>query len=221
MADVEHAGAAKRRRERRLRQWHRHERMTVAMAVAEATHHSAPRRQKTATAIREVEEQATHGGLRAQTAPPPGMRPGILPEPGPQRSDRCLRRSARNTPLLAMPSLAGGDGADDTAVAFLVRREEKRKEEEEVRKVQLAQVKAAKELRERRQEMADELVALRRNFLPSERTSSVERRIAQLVSALEASASSKPPTRKRKKRRRKRTRRSSHDPLRLPGWFCW
>ena len=177
---------------------------------------------------REVEEQATHDGLRAQTAPPPGMRPGILPEPGPQRSDRCLRRSAGDTPLLAVPSLAGGDGADDTAVAFLVRQtlleeeEEKRKEEEEVRKVQLAQVKAAKkELRERRQEMAYELVALRRNFLPSERTPSVERRIAQLVSALDASAFSKPPTRKRKKRRRKRTRRSSLDPPRLLGWYCW
>ena len=154
-----------------------------------------------------------------------GDAPGILPEPGPQRSDRCLRRSAGDTPLLAVPSLAGGDGADDTAVAFLVRQtllekeEEKRKEEEEVRKVQLAQVKAAK--KERKQEMADELVALRRNFLPSERTPSVERRIAQLVSALEASASSKPPTRKRKKRRRKRMRRSSHDPPRLPGWYCW
>ena len=84
------------------------------------------------------------------------------------------------------------------------------------------QVKAAKkELRERRQEMVDELVVLRRNFLPSERTPSVERRIAQLVSALEASSSSKPPTRKNKKRRRKRTRRSSHDPPRLPGLFCW
>ena len=54
---AEHAaGAAKRRRERRLRQWLRHERMTVAMVVAEATHHSAPRRLKTATAISEVEE---------------------------------------------------------------------------------------------------------------------------------------------------------------------
>ena len=50
---------------------------------------------------------------------------------------------------------------------------------------------------------------LRRNFLPSERTPSVERRIAQLVSALEASASSKPPTRKRKKRRKRKTPKSS------------
>ena len=38
-------GAAKRRRERRLRSWLRHERMTVAMALAEVTHHTAPRGQ--------------------------------------------------------------------------------------------------------------------------------------------------------------------------------
>ena len=63
---AEHAGgAAKRRRERRLRQWQRHERLTVAMAVAGATHHAAPRRQKPVSAIREVEEQVTHVGLRA------------------------------------------------------------------------------------------------------------------------------------------------------------
>ena len=35
-------GAAKLRRERRLRQWHRHERLTVQMASCEALHHSAP-----------------------------------------------------------------------------------------------------------------------------------------------------------------------------------
>ena len=43
-------GAAKRRRERRLRSWSKHERQTVAMALAEALHHSAPRRPKTARA---------------------------------------------------------------------------------------------------------------------------------------------------------------------------
>ena len=43
-------GSARHRRERRLRQWHRHERMTVAMALAEFTHHSVPRGQKTARA---------------------------------------------------------------------------------------------------------------------------------------------------------------------------
>ena len=41
--DVEHAtGSALRRRQRRLRQWLRHERMTVAMALAESQHHAAP-----------------------------------------------------------------------------------------------------------------------------------------------------------------------------------
>ena len=36
-------GAAARRRDRRLRAWHRHERMTVAMELATALHHSAQR----------------------------------------------------------------------------------------------------------------------------------------------------------------------------------
>ena len=43
------SGAAQRRRQRRLRSWLRHERMTVAMALAESTHHSS-RGQKTAMA---------------------------------------------------------------------------------------------------------------------------------------------------------------------------
>ena len=51
---VEHfAGSALRRRQRRLRQWLRHERMTVAMALAEATHHAAPRGLKPASIISE------------------------------------------------------------------------------------------------------------------------------------------------------------------------
>ena len=45
MPSVAHAaGAAKRRRERRLRQFFRHERLTVAMLLAESQHHAAPRR---------------------------------------------------------------------------------------------------------------------------------------------------------------------------------
>ena len=38
--NVDGAGAAKRRRERRLRSWWRHERMSIACALAEALHHS-------------------------------------------------------------------------------------------------------------------------------------------------------------------------------------
>ena len=52
MPSVAHAaGAARRRRERRLRQFLRHERLTVAMALAEAQHQIAPRRPKPASAI--------------------------------------------------------------------------------------------------------------------------------------------------------------------------
>ena len=44
------AGSALQRRQRRLRQWLRHDRMTVVMALAEATHYASPRRQKPASA---------------------------------------------------------------------------------------------------------------------------------------------------------------------------
>ena len=47
--DASASGAA-RRRQRRLRQWLLHERQSVAMALAEMTHHSAPRRQTMARA---------------------------------------------------------------------------------------------------------------------------------------------------------------------------
>ena len=135
---AEHAaGAAKRRRERRLRQWQRHERMTVAMALAEATHHAAPRRQKPVSAIRGVEEQVTHVGLRAQKTPPPRERPGILPEPLAQRSDRSRRHfSADGLPQLAMPSLAGavGEAVDAAALAFLLSQSLGAKEHEDRKK---------------------------------------------------------------------------------------
>ena len=87
------SGAARRRRERRLRSMLRHEQQTVRMALAAALHHSAgplekvengaPRGQKIAARAGEELEHATHAGLRAQKSPPPGVRPGILPELGP------------------------------------------------------------------------------------------------------------------------------------------
>ena len=104
------AGAAMRRRQRRLRSWLRHERMTVAMTLAEMTHHTAPRGPKIAR-VGEVEEQVSHAGPRAQKTPPQGERPGILPEPLPQRSYRSRRHfSEDGLPQLAMPSLAGAAG---------------------------------------------------------------------------------------------------------------
>ena len=72
--DAERAsGAAKRRRERRLRSWWRHERMTVAAELAVALHHS-----------RGVGPAVPHAALRGQTpASSVGRRPGVLEEPVP------------------------------------------------------------------------------------------------------------------------------------------
>ena len=68
------AGAARRRRERRLRSWLRHERMTVAMALAEASHHTAPRGQGTARARGWVRGEV-HGHVpEAPTPSEPGTR---------------------------------------------------------------------------------------------------------------------------------------------------
>ena len=68
------AGAARRRRERRLRSWLKHERMTVAMALAEASHHTAPRGQRTARA-REWVRDEVHGHVpEAPTPSEPGTR---------------------------------------------------------------------------------------------------------------------------------------------------
>ena len=84
--------------------------------------------QKNATAIREEVVQVTHGAPRGQRTPPPGVRPG------PQRSDRSLRRSsAEGLPLLATPSLAGaaGEVVDSSSLGFLAASALKRKEREE------------------------------------------------------------------------------------------
>ena len=64
-------GAAQRRRQRRLRSWLRHERMTVAMALAEASHHTGPRGQKNARAGEEESEMNYTATVRAQFPPTP------------------------------------------------------------------------------------------------------------------------------------------------------
>ena len=116
------SGAAMRRRERRLRSWAKHERQTVGMALAEALHHSAPRRPKTARA---------------------GVRPGVLEDPGPRRETEHEQHAAPQgpklpspgEPSLAVPLLAGtaGEVVDARTLSFLLAvgfREEERGGEE-------------------------------------------------------------------------------------------
>ena len=65
--DANASGAA-RRRQRRLRQWPQHERLSVAMAFAENNHHSAPRRPTMARTRREESEMNNARGKK--TLPP-------------------------------------------------------------------------------------------------------------------------------------------------------
>ena len=137
-------GAAQRRRQRRLRSWWRHEQQSIAAALATVMHHSsgkvhtaygAPRSQKLATRAEEEVEYEPHYALRGQKTPPPGERPAPLSEvAGPQRSDRTVRHSAGDAPLLVVPSLRGADGVDGTTVSFLLAENLKLKKKEEEEK---------------------------------------------------------------------------------------
>ena len=85
--------AAMRRRQRRLRQFLRHKRLSVAMALKEKLHHT-PRGQRLASSGRKGHEE--HDALRRQKPPPPqaffrlydeedaewGARPGSVTDPG-------------------------------------------------------------------------------------------------------------------------------------------
>ena len=62
--------AAQRRRERRLRSMLRHERMSVAMALAEKLHHSAPRRPAMARARERGERDELYDATGQKTLPP-------------------------------------------------------------------------------------------------------------------------------------------------------
>ena len=117
--DANASGAA-RRRQRRLRQWLRHERLSVAMALAEMSHHTAPRGQKTARAREEDHEM--HYTATVRTHPPHqvagteyyelsdedvvparGSRPPCLGEPrGPQERDlpRTVEQIAVYAPMV-------------------------------------------------------------------------------------------------------------------------
>ena len=216
------AGAAMRRRQRRLRSWLRHERMTVAMTLAEMTHHTAPRGPKLARVGEEVVHNP-HEARRGLKSPPPGGRPGILPEPLPQRSDRSWRHfSGDGLPQLAMPSLASAasESVDSATLAFLTRAalEERRKEE---KKVEMKEKEAQKvkqvELRARVSAATRELDTLllvpfvRRSDQENDRVDELQKLLVRLQerSALLTAPSKRKKQKKKKKRKRKLPKSSS------------
>ena len=95
---ADRVGAAKRRWRRRIRQFLRHERLSVEMALAAAQHHSAP---KSAGLV-------TYDALRAKNTAKAGGRPGVLKDPEPQRWTVTVGYVAAPGPLLEVSSMAGG-----------------------------------------------------------------------------------------------------------------
>ena len=77
MAGLTGSGAAKRRRDRQFRAFHRHEMLSVKMALATALHHSAQRVEVPREGVEGEEDDAP----RRQKPPPPGTRPASLAEP--------------------------------------------------------------------------------------------------------------------------------------------
>ena len=135
--------AAKRRRERPLRSWWRHECQSVRMALTPAAHHSAEK----------VAAGGTHSGLRAQTTVSAG-RPDVFEDPKPQVRAATVGYVAAAAPLLAQPVLVGGDTLDTAVVQFLLaqtllmyQREEVKvaKEEAEEKAMGETKLKAMKE----------------------------------------------------------------------------
>ena len=103
------------------------------MALVAAQQNGAPQGPKTATRAREGEVYETHKAPRSRNTPHPRERPGLLPEPGPQRSDRAVRRSSGDAPSLALPALAAEsyEAIDSATLCFLVQRALDVKKEEE------------------------------------------------------------------------------------------
>ena len=130
--EVDGAGtsSARRRRERRPRSWLRHDRMTVAMELTAATHHSSPK-----GGWPETTHNAPRGQRAASSA---GAHTGVLKESEVQLEAATVGYVAAGAPLLPVSSLHGADGVDDTAVRTLLELAlHKKKEEEEKRKLEV------------------------------------------------------------------------------------
>ena len=159
----------------------------------------------------------THIAPRSQNTPHLGARPGIRAEPGPQRSDRSLRRSSGNT--LGAPSLAdaSAEAIDGRTLRFLLKKSlaRKKEEDEERRKVEEKEkLKAVKEEEEHPDGWLQAFDSDRDLYHWHRRTRRAKRSPPH-------SASSK---RKRKKRKKRLPRASSLRGARAPECSrqdCW
>ena len=174
------------------------------MHLAEALHHSAgPSKLKVVERHKRQEEAGseTYYAPRRPKTLPPGMRPAPPSEVArPQVVAATGGYVAAGAPLLAVSSLRGADGVDDTAVQFLLRAELKKKkeEEEDERKQELAD----EELDEKLDAEMDALMAVGPERLTSRqnaRLSAILRERAELIERKKRRR-----TMRKKKKRKKR-----------------
>ena len=115
--------AAWRSRRRMAARW-RHEQLSVAAALTAARHHSAGL--GVVTRREEQQEGGVHeenDALRSQTTPLPGVRPGVLLDPGPPWVEAAaVGHVAAGVPLLGAPSLADSSAEviDGSTFSFLL-----------------------------------------------------------------------------------------------------
>ena len=233
MAACDATSAAKRRRERRLRAWLRHERQSIALHLAEALHHSAGSSRTKVVGRREGEEVegGRNGALRRQM-PPPGTRPAAMMEPMSQGFwPGAPRQPGHVVPSLSLLVLADttADGVDSSTLRFLaaaalysrkleeeekMQREEEEEELRRLRKIPLNQLTPLQ-----RQKLACWMEKEKEKAKEKEEPKALEKEKAKAADGIlpSTSSSSSRIKRKRKKRRRKRTLRSSHHPPRLPS----
>ena len=162
-------------------------------------------------------ELETHAGPRAQSTPPPGLRPGVLQDPGPPLVEAVtVGYVAAGVPLLGAPSLADSSAEviDGSTLSFLLQRalEVKRKEEEEA--VEAAQLVELEEKLAAAEERV--LAVLRRDQDEGTRVtrqtwstlSRVDQHAVHWFLAKEEVGKKREKRKKKKRRRKWRTRQS-------------
>ena len=154
------AGAAARRWGRRLRAWHRHVKLTVAMELATALHHNAQPAGPVVAGPREVEEQDKYEASRRQKAPPPGAHPGVLKEPEVQVRAATVGYVAAGAPSLSVV-LVSDMMHDDTTVQYLLKQSSRQAElDRRKRRVEEEEKKAKEKKEKQKVATAKELVAV-------------------------------------------------------------
>ena len=209
---AERAGAARRRRELRLRSWWRHEAQSVPAALTAARHHSAGPREKVVTRREERQEGEVHeenDGSRAQTTPLPGVRPAPLSEVAGPQAAVTVGYVAAGPPSLVV-ALVSDMVHDDASVQFLLQQSLLARASEEEKAREEAEVKVLEEdVADKESLLLEELCKVGDGVRPPwSKFSGIEKAAVHWHLAL-VKARKKKGSKKRKKRRRKKLPKTS------------